>query len=118
MFTEQLNDICGRVQGALALSLVAKDGITVESVSSEVELDLEVLAAELLSEVRSINGHHRELDVGKVELFAINTEHYSILVSAVAKDYYLLMVLGQEGLNGRARFELRRARLQLEPELS
>jgi hypothetical protein len=40
------------------------------------------------------------------------------MVSSVAADYYLLLVLGPEGNPGRARFELRRARLLLESELS
>ena len=40
------------------------------------------------------------------------------MVSSVAADYYLLLVLGPEGNYGRARFELRRARLLLEDDLS
>ena len=40
------------------------------------------------------------------------------MVSAVAPDYYLLLVLGKRGIYGKARFELRRARLQFEADLS
>jgi hypothetical protein len=40
------------------------------------------------------------------------------MVSSVASDYYLLLVLGPEGNYGKARFELRRARLLLEADLS
>ena len=40
------------------------------------------------------------------------------MVSSLTKDYYLLLVLGTEGSYGRARFEMRRARLLLESELS
>jgi len=118
MFLDQLSQISNRIEGALALSLVARDGMPVESVSSDPSLDLEVLAAELVTQVRSITENHRELDVGEVQHFAVTTDRLTLMVSSVAADYYLLLVLGPEGNQGRARFELRRARLVLESELS
>jgi predicted regulator of Ras-like GTPase activity (Roadblock/LC7/MglB family) len=118
MFLDQLSQISNRIDGALALSLVAKDGMAVESVSSDESLDLEVLAAELIAQVRSITENHRELEVGEVQQLSVTTDRLTLMVSSVAADYYLLLVLGPEGNYGRARFELRRARLLLESDLS
>jgi predicted regulator of Ras-like GTPase activity (Roadblock/LC7/MglB family) len=118
MFLDQLSRISNRIEGALALSLVAKDGMPVESVSSDPDLDLEVLAAELIAQVRSITENHRELDAGEVQHLSVTTDRFTLMVSSVASDYYLLLVLGPEGNYGRARFELRRARLLLEADLS
>ena len=118
MFLDQLSQISNRIDGALALSLVARDGMPVESVSSDPNLDLEVLAAELVNQVRSITENHRELAVGEVQHLSVTTDRLTLMVSSVAADYYLLLVLGPEGSYGRARFELRRARLLLEAELS
>ncbi|HEX4959800.1 MAG TPA: roadblock/LC7 domain-containing protein [Thermoanaerobaculia bacterium] len=118
MFLDQLSRISNRIEGALALSLVAKDGMPVESVSSDPDLDLEVLAAELVTQVRSITENHRELEVGEVQHLSVTTDRMTLMVSSVAADYYLLLVLGPEGNYGRARFELRRARLLLEADLS
>jgi len=118
MFLDQLSQISNRIDGALALSLVARDGMPVESFSADPSLDLEVLAAELVAQVRSITENHRELDVGDVQQLSVMTDRLTLMVSAVAADYYLLLVLGPEGNYGRARFELRRARLLLEEELS
>jgi predicted regulator of Ras-like GTPase activity (Roadblock/LC7/MglB family) len=118
MFLDQLSRISNRIEGALALSLVAKDGMPVESVSSDPDLDLEVLAAELIAQVRSITENHRELDAGEVQHLSVTTDRFTLMVSSVASDYYLLLVLGPEGNYGRARFELRRARLLLESDLS
>jgi predicted regulator of Ras-like GTPase activity (Roadblock/LC7/MglB family) len=118
MFLDQLSRISNRIDGARALSLVARDGLPVESFSSDPELDLEVLAAELIAQVRSISENHRELDVGEVQQLSVMTDRLTLMVSSVAADYYLLLVLGPEGNYGRARFELRRARLLLEAELS
>jgi predicted regulator of Ras-like GTPase activity (Roadblock/LC7/MglB family) len=118
MFLDQLSRISNRIDGALALSLVAKDGMPVESVSSDPDLDLDALAAELVAQVRSITENHRELDVGEVQHLSVTTDRLTLMVSSVAADYYLLLVLGPEGNYGRARFELRRARLLLEADLS
>jgi predicted regulator of Ras-like GTPase activity (Roadblock/LC7/MglB family) len=118
MFLDQLSRISNRIDGAVALSLVAKDGIPVESFSSDPELDLDVLAAELVAQARSISENHRELDVGEVQQLSVMTDRLTLMVSSVAADYYLLLVLGPEGNYGKARFELRRARLLLEEDLS
>ena len=118
MFLDQLSRISTRIEGALALSLVAKDGMPVESFSSDPDLDLDVLAAELVAQVRSITDNHRELDAGEVQHLSVTTDRLTLMVSSVASDYYLLLVLGPEGNHGKARFELRRARLLLEADLS
>jgi predicted regulator of Ras-like GTPase activity (Roadblock/LC7/MglB family) len=118
MFLDQLSRISNRIEGAVALSLVARDGIPVESFSSDPDLDLDVLAAELVAQVRSIGENHRDLDVGGVQQLSVTTDRFTLMVSSVASDYYLLLVLGPEGNYGKARFELRRARLLLEDDLS
>lgn len=118
MFLDQLSRISNRIDGSVALSLVARDGIPVESFSSDPDLDLDVLAAELVAQVRSISENHRELDVGGVQQLSVTTDRFTLMVSSVASDYYLLLVLGPEGNYGKARFELRRARLLLEGDLS
>ena len=118
MFLEHLSRISNRIDGAVALSLVAKDGIPVESFSSDPDLDLDVLAAELVAQARSISENHRQLDVGEVQQLSVMTDRLTLMVSSVAADYYLLLVLGPEGNYGKARFELRRARLLLEADLS
>ena len=117
MFLEQLSRITGRIEGALALSLVARDGIPVESVSSDPGIDLEALAAEMVAQARAISDNHRELEVGEVQQLSVTTERVTLMVSTVTPDYYLLLVLGPDGNYGRARFELRRARLLLENDL-
>jgi len=118
VFLEHLSRITGRIDGALALSLVARDGIPVESVSSDPGIDLEALAAEMVAQARAISENHRELEVGDVQQLSVTTERVTLMVSTVTPEYYLLLVLGPDGNYGRARFELRRARLLLEDDLS
>lgn len=117
MFLEKLNTVSSRISGSLALSLVDRDGITVESVSSEPSLDLEALAAEMVAQHRAMTENHRELSGGKVHLLSVTTSRVTLMVSSVTQDYYLLLVLSHEGSQGQARFELRRAELLLADEL-
>ena len=117
MFLEKLNSISSRIADARALALVDKDGITVESVSSDPDIDLEALAAELVLQARSMTDNHRELGAGPVQHLSVAADEGTLMVSSLTQDFYLLLVLGQEGIHGQARFELRRAVLSLGPEL-
>jgi predicted regulator of Ras-like GTPase activity (Roadblock/LC7/MglB family) len=117
MFLERLNELSGRIDGALAVSLVAGDGIPIESVSAAADLDIDSIAAELVSLARSISREQRELSVGEVRQFTIAGERMTFLLSRVGGEFWLLAALGPESPLGRARFELRRAALYLEDEL-
>lgn len=118
MFLDKLSRITERVVGVRALALVDGDGICVESVSSDEELDLELLGAELVTQVRVMNDHDRELELGGVQQLSVTTDRLVLMMSAVAgSSFYLLLVLDPDGNYGRARFELRRARLLLEEDL-
>ncbi len=118
MFLERLSQIAGKIEGTLALYLVAGDGIPIEGVSFAADLDLDLLAAELIAQARSISNDHRELAVGELQQFSVTTDRLTLMVSSLAGGYYLLLVLGPDGNYGRARFELRRARLLLDEDLA
>lgn len=117
MFLEKLNAISRRIDDARALALIDKDGITIESLSTEEGLDLEGLAAELLIQIHSMSNNHRELGGGEVQQLSITSDAGTIVVSCVAQGFYLLLVMGEGGIHGQARFELRRAALELAPDL-
>jgi predicted regulator of Ras-like GTPase activity (Roadblock/LC7/MglB family) len=118
MFTERLNELSSRIEGALALSLVADDGMPVESVTSaQTHFDLEALAAELMAQVRAISVNHQELAVGPVRHISVTTDRVTLMMSAVSRNYFLMLVLDAGANAGRARFELRRAKLLFERDL-
>lgn len=118
MFADRLQLVQDRIPGALAVSLVAKDGIPVESVGSQdAGIDLELLAAELMSQVRAVAQNHQELAVGSVRQFSVTTDRFLMMVGALTEDYFLLVVLSTDGSCGRARFELRRSVLLFEDDL-
>ena len=116
MFGDRLCRIHDRLDGARAVSLVGKDGIPVESHNSG-EIDVETLAAELLTQVRSISDDHRELSIGPVRQFAVTTDSHTVMLGSLTDEYFLLLVMGEGASVGRARYELRRASLDFEDDL-
>ena len=116
MFGERLQRIHDRLEGALVVSLVARDGIPVESHNTS-EIDIDALAAELLTQLRAISRDQGDLSVGPVRHFAVVTDRYTMMIAALTDEYYLLLVLDEGGGLGRARYELRRASLDFEQDL-
>lgn len=117
MFEERLQDLCGKIHGAVAATLVDRDGITVESHIENGAIDLEALAAELLAQSSTIARDHRELDLGELKQLSVTTDRYTVLLSSLTGTYSLLIVLTDEGSYGRARYELRRALIDFESDL-
>ena len=81
------------------------------------DFDLEALAAELLTQVRAISDEQRDLAVGDVDQYSVSTDRFTILIGRLQAGYYLLLVLERTSSYGRARFEVRRARLLFEDDL-
>jgi len=117
MFEDRLQDLCSKIQGAVAATLVDRDGITVESHVENGDIDLEALAAELLAQSSTIARDHRELDLGELKQLSVTTDQYTVLLSSLTATYSLLLVLSDGGSYGRARFELRRALIEFESDL-
>jgi predicted regulator of Ras-like GTPase activity (Roadblock/LC7/MglB family) len=117
MFLERLSSVSDRIEGAVALSLVAADGMPVESVSTSPDLDLETVAAELVTLARAIAKEQRELSVGDLRQFTIAGDRLTFVLSRVAAHFWLLAALSPGASLGRARYELKRAELLFEDEL-
>ena len=117
LFEERLGKVADAIGGVRGLCLVARDGISVEGLERDEGLDLEALGAELLTMIRRISDLDRDPSVGRVGGFSIAGDRLTVAVQAVTDTYYLLVVLDDATRLGRARFELRRARIAFEPDL-
>lgn len=117
MFVDRLNGIADRVEGTTALVLVGRDGIPVESVCRDQDLDLEMLAAELVAQAQALAQYQDEFATGLLHQLMVTTERSQYIVSRINDGYYLLLVAGQHSNLGRARYELRRASLLFEEDL-
>ena len=120
MFEERLSEIASRLDGLAFASLVASDGIRVESHSTGEDLgdlDTDNLAVELLTQLKAISENQDELGLGRVSEYSVTTDRYAVMLGEVAAGYYLMFILAHGSSFGRARFELRRAPLAFEADL-
>lgn len=116
MIRALLQTIMERTEGARGVSVVALDGISIDSISDGV-VPLDSLAAEMSAFVKTVRSSSEELLSGDVEQLSLMTTNYTTLFSSVTSEYYLLFVVSPETNAGRARFELQRVRHALREEL-
>jgi predicted regulator of Ras-like GTPase activity (Roadblock/LC7/MglB family) len=119
-FAERLRRTAERVEGARAISLIAADGIPVETLvyGRDVETaSLESLAAQMAGLLKSARSAVEPANAGTLREVATVADSAITVLSRVTGEYYLLLLLSREGNLGRGRFELRRAAADLEKEL-
>lgn len=116
VFRSVLETIRDRVEGTLAISLIALDGIAIEAIKAP-DVALDVMGAEFGGFVKSVRLSNTDLHTGDVLQFSLFTEKYTTLLSAVTPEYFLLLVLRPDGNYGRARHELMKAKFVLLDEL-
>jgi len=117
VFREVLEGIRDRVEGTRAVSIMDLDGIAIDTINDD-HVPLDIMGAEFGGFIKSIRVSNTELDTGEVLQFSLVTEKYITFLSAVAPDYFVLLVLDPDGNYGRARFELSRAKNLLRDELT
>lgn len=118
IFKSTLETISRKVEGVKAASIIGSDGIALQTVGEVPQSTLDGLAAEATAFAKSIRVSNTELGSGELEQFSIVTDRAVTVLSSLTPDYFLLLVLGRDGNFGRARFETRKARAILAPELS
>lgn len=96
------------------------DGIHVQKVlpPEGIEFDFDVAVAEYTSLIRSVRRSNNETGVGKLQEVTLTSESGIFILRFVNDDYFVAMITSPEGNFGRGRYELRRAALLLEKELS
>lgn len=118
MFREPLEQLASRFEGVVALVLVGADGLAVESLVLDRRVDPEMLSAELVALLVSMNENHTELAMGEVRGLNVSTGAFLVSAHEVSEGFYLLLVATHAAELGHARFELRRAPLVLAESLS
>lgn len=119
-FRETLEGLASLVEGVRGISLIGRDGITLEAVgtaASGQDSQLEPVAAELTGILKHLMTPESSIESGVIRQFTIESGRSILILVAVTSEYYLLVLLSREGNFGRARFEARRAAAFLEKEL-
>jgi predicted regulator of Ras-like GTPase activity (Roadblock/LC7/MglB family) len=120
MFKQSLETILERTEGSLGALIMGIDGIAVERSLREAgqEANLDVAAAEFTSLVRSAQKAGKDTGLGNLRELMISLDDAILIMRLLGSDYFVVLAMSPEGNLGRARFELRKAELQLKQEFA
>ncbi len=118
MFKNLLETIIGRTEGSLGALIMGTDGIAVEKVLGDAGKDanLDIAAAEFTSLVRGAQRAGGDLGLGNLREMVISFDDSIMVMRLLSADYFVVLALNPAGNLGLARFELRKAELQLAKE--
>ncbi|MEW6368961.1 MAG: roadblock/LC7 domain-containing protein [Acidobacteriota bacterium] len=118
MFEEVLKRIGRAVPGSRGLMIMGIDGIPLEQWVAAPDVNLDLVATEFTTLLKSSRRNSRDTGLGELQQVAVLSERGLLLMGEITPDYFMLFLMDPLGSMGRARFELRKARAILEPELS
>jgi predicted regulator of Ras-like GTPase activity (Roadblock/LC7/MglB family) len=120
MFKESLENIIERTEGSLGALIMGIDGIAVERLLKEAgqEANLDVAAAEFTSLVRRAQKAGKDTGLGNLRELMISLDEAVVIMRLLGSDYFVVLAISPDGNLGRARFELRKAELQLKKEFA
>src|SRR3954469_9874750 len=118
-FKEDLEQICVKVDGSFAASVMGFDGIPLETPEAAPPegIELQTLLVEYSGIVSQVRQAAESLQMGKANEVSIRTERLGAVAPPLTADYFVVLALAPEGNVGRARYELRVAGPRLAAQL-
>ena len=107
MFTQLLNQLSSRTEGAEMVLLVGTDGIIIERVGEEIDADFDALAAEYAVVLNRSRATATDTGLGKLNELLTITNESILLTKILNEDYFVMMKLNAASGLGRARYEIR-----------
>ena len=104
-FKEDLEQICGKVEGSFAASLMGFDGIAIETHEARTSegIEMQTLLIEYSGIVSQVRQAAETLQMGKASEVSIRTEKMVAVARPLTPDYFVMLTLSPEGNVGRAR---------------
>ena len=118
-FKEDLEQICGKVDGSFAACVMGFDGIPIETHEARPSTGIEMntLLIEYSGIISQVRQAAETLQMGKASEVSIRTEKMVAVARPLTPDYFLVLTMAPEGNVGRARYELRVAGPRLAAQL-
>jgi predicted regulator of Ras-like GTPase activity (Roadblock/LC7/MglB family) len=115
-FIEILEEIVGKVDGAVSAMIIAADGISVQEYVSERLIDLTGLGAEASAMIRDVALAAENLGLGEAREFSIISDICGIIMRKINDDYYIALIIRPDGNFGKGRFVLKTIVPKIESE--
>jgi len=114
-----LQEILDRIPEALGAAVVGLDGLPVEKITARPSFNIDLASAEWVSLAkRAASALRGATPAGGPEEITVTSRSGVAILRSIGGDYFLCVVVGPECLQGRARYEVWRAGLQLQEALA
>jgi predicted regulator of Ras-like GTPase activity (Roadblock/LC7/MglB family) len=109
-----------RIEGCAAVVLLGLDGIPIERRTFDIDpsLDIELVATEFATLVRRGQSTAADTALGDLNEIVLATDRMSFVIRPITSEYFVVLALNPGANMGRARFELRKAQLEMETEFA
>jgi predicted regulator of Ras-like GTPase activity (Roadblock/LC7/MglB family) len=118
MFSEYLDALIEKVDGALGAAVMGMDGISIEKRLTDPSINIESLAAEYTSSLRTLSSTTQDTGLGSLEELVVSTDRRIVAIRMITPEYFLFTLLRDDANLGRARYELKRGRYLLAKEFA
>jgi predicted regulator of Ras-like GTPase activity (Roadblock/LC7/MglB family) len=115
-FATALSKVAAQVPESRVLMIIGTDGIPIERLVLKHDPNLETIAAEYTTLLRSSLAAASDTGLGELQELSIVTEKITTLMIGITREYFLFALLSPGALIGRARFVLRVAGTNLQRE--
>ena len=119
-FREVLAKIVDGTPGAVAATVMGQDGIAIDEYIARPTLDLAAVAVEseqFLTQARKLCGSLFEHPENRLEELVLTTRSNQLLFREIDRDYFLIVVLDEFGVLGKARYLVASTLQELREEL-
>jgi predicted regulator of Ras-like GTPase activity (Roadblock/LC7/MglB family) len=105
---ETLKDIADNVDGALAVMIMAYDGIPVDEVCVEqTEFDMQLLSVEYATVLKEIRRSVEVIKAGDMEEVSITTDQTCVAIRVLNDELFIVLIMKRDCNFGKGRYLLR-----------
>jgi predicted regulator of Ras-like GTPase activity (Roadblock/LC7/MglB family) len=118
-FRESLTEIQKAIPETLLITLLDRDGITLETVSgAATDIDLNAYFVEVTGAFSQVERSSQQLSTGLVDELVVRTQNLATVIRRVSDEYLLALSMPPGGNTGKARYWLRITAPKVVKELS
>ena len=109
MFNEILQKIVGETGGGIGAVLMGYDGIAVDQFfSPDEEVDVQMVVVEYSNVLKEIRKTAEILSLGDMEEISIRTDRFIIVIRILSSEYFVALIIHQDGNFGKGRYLMTR----------
>jgi len=107
-FKEHLTAVCNALPETFVVTLLDRDGISVDTVSSHAtDIDISAYFIELTGVFMAAMRSSEQMSTGTVSELVVKTDRVAAVLRPVGEEYFLALALPPEGNTGKARYLMR-----------